>query len=1068
MFNLKKSKTHRNKIIFVLIISLLMSLISLAQADSQPARPDRPLPASVAANQLDSPLSVSDANALLKINESLQDAEGTLQVVVRLSEPSVSQTAVNVSQSRFAQASQRDRVRAQQAAFIADATSRDADARVLGNTRIALNAVMMSVDAAVLTELAANPDVLFINPVVDYEMDLSETVPYIGATAVQNLGYDGTGISVAVLDSGIDYYHADLGGSGDPDDYANDDPSIIEPGTFPTDKVVGGYDFVGSDWVAGLPTVPDPDPLDDGPGAGHGTHVAHIIGGVGGVAPGADLYALKVCSSISTSCSGVALLQAMDFALDPNGDGFVDDAVDIINMSLGVNYGIAFDDDLSFAVDNATALGVLTVSSAGNGSDKPFVTGSPSNAPTALSVAQTNVPSAFQPLMELTAPPSVAGLYGAVFQPWSAELTSVIEAPVLYGNGAGGNLDGCAAFTTDLSGYIVLVDRGGCNFTLKIKNIGDANGLIGIIGLIAPGDPFSGGDGGDAPITIPGYMISQADSNVMKSALPDTVAKFDPDTGIPLIGHMVGSSSRGPASGSNLIKPEIGAPGASVSAIAGTGTGTGPFGGTSGASPMVAGAAALLMQAYPDRAPLEIKAVLINTGDTNIINNAELGGGVLAPITRIGGGEIRVDQALDSPAAAWDANAPSAALSFGFHDVSTNQLILRRTVVVHNYSNARILYEVKPTFRYQDDVDNGAVDIKAPAFVSVPANGSTSFQVRMQINASLLRDWTMNSGSLGADPGPLTSLEYDGYIWLDNVFSTADDDNPLHLPWQVLPRVASDVRVFNNSVNINSEYLGIPAGSTKLRNAGAATAMVESYSLIGVSPNLPEGGPGEQNPTPDFRYLGYATIPVPAGFCSGNDSFLLQFAINTWERQSHANTPNSFWINLDVDQDPTTGGGPFGSEYSILSRDFSLTSLSDGRNLTWVVNWATGGAGAFFFTDHDTNSGNTVLTICGEQIGMNAANFFDPMDVTAQTTDFLFGGAGDILSGITISPLGEQYLGVFESGGIGFTEIPSHGLDRLHVLDFGPSTNNTETGLLLLYRDGTPAHNEANIVLVNP
>ena len=1068
MFSLKKPKLKISKLSFLLIIFLLVSIVSMAQADSQPARPDRPLPASVTANQLNNPLSVENATATLKVDPSLLDAEGMTQVVVRLSEPPVARTAASGVQSRAAQGNQRDRIQTQQRDFVADATSRDANAQVLGNARIALNAVMLNVDAAVLEELAENPNVVSINPVVNYQMDLSETVPYIGATAVQNAGYDGTGVRVAVLDSGIDYYHADLGGSGDVNEYNADDPNIIEPGTFPTAKVVGGYDFVGSNWPNVAVTEPDPDPLDDGPASGHGTHVGHIIGGVGGVAPGVDLYAVKVCSSVSTSCSGVALIQGMDFALDPNGDGFVDDAVDVINMSLGTNYGIAFDDDLSFAVENATAMGVLTVASAGNGSDKPFISGSPANAPTALSVAQTNVPSAFLPLMEVTAPPSITGLYSTVYQPWSAELTSTIEAPVIYGDGAGGNLNGCAPFTTDLSGYIVLVDRGACNFTLKIKNIGDANGVIGIIGLVAPGDPFSGGDGGDAPITIPGYMINQADSDALKSGLPDTVAKFDPSSGIPLAMHMVGSSSRGPSSGALLIKPEIGAPGASVSAIAGTGTDTGPFGGTSGAAPMVTGSAALLMQARANLSPLEIKALLINTGETDIVNQAAIGGGALAPITRIGGGEVRVDRALASPAAAWDANAPSAAISFGFHDVSTNMVTLQRTVTVHNYSNSGILYEITPSFRYQDDVDNGAVEIDAPSFVNVAANGSASFQVRLKIHGPLLREWNMNSGTDGADPTLLTTLEYDGYIWLDNVFSAADDSDPLHLPWQVLPRIAGDVQVFDNSVDIDDEYLGVPAGDTKLRNGGVGAAAVESYSLIAVSPDLPEGGAGQQSPTPDFRYLGYATIPVEAGFCSADESFLLQFAINTWERQTHANTPNSFWINLDVDQNPATGGGPFGSEYSVLSRDFTLSNISDGRNLAWVVDWSTGDAGAFFFTDHETNSGNTVLTICGEQIGMNATNFFDPIDVTAQTTDFLFGGPGDTISGMTISPLGEQYLGAFENGAVGFTDIPAHGIDRLHVLDFGPLTNNTETGLLLLFRGGAPVDNEADVVLVNP
>jgi minor extracellular serine protease Vpr len=75
-------------------------------------------------------------------------------------------------------------------------------------------------------------------------------VPYIGATAVQDPGFTGKGIKVAVSTAASTTRTA-LGGSGDPADYANNDPTIIEPGTFPTAKVVGGYDFVGSVWPAG-------------------------------------------------------------------------------------------------------------------------------------------------------------------------------------------------------------------------------------------------------------------------------------------------------------------------------------------------------------------------------------------------------------------------------------------------------------------------------------------------------------------------------------------------------------------------------------------------------------------------------------------------------------------------------------------------------------------------------------------------------------------------------------------------------------------------------------------------
>ena len=316
-----------------------------------------------------------------------------------------------------------------------------------------------------------------IRLVRDFEVDLSETVPYIGATEVHDLGFDGTGVTVAVLDSGIDYMHAEFGGSGDRGRLRRQRP-VHHRGRAPSPRRRSSA--ATTSWAAtgtapaGPAESPDPDPLDDGPGGGHGTHVADIIGGLSGVAPGVSLYAVKVCSSVSTACSGIALIEGMDFALDPNGDGSVADHVDVINMSLGSDYGTARDDDLSQAVEHATAVGTLTVASAGNGADKPYVVGTPSVAPTALSVAQTAVPSAIQVLMEVTAPAGIADLYAAVFQPWSAPLTTMLEGYVQYGDGAGGHLNGCSTDPTgnstdpadapfapgSLTGKIVLVDRG--------------------------------------------------------------------------------------------------------------------------------------------------------------------------------------------------------------------------------------------------------------------------------------------------------------------------------------------------------------------------------------------------------------------------------------------------------------------------------------------------------------------------------------------------------------------------------------------------------------------------------
>jgi minor extracellular serine protease Vpr len=1005
---------------FLLIVMLLAGGAASAQDGARPEREERALPAGLAELRLDQPVSVDDFS-LGAIDASLVGTEGEERVIIRLATPSVAEQKVR---GKSAENAKRE-LQSEQQDLLALVQSLDPNARVLAQVQLVLNAVFVEVDAAVLPQIAANPGVLRIAPVANYELDLSETVPYIGATAVQNMGYDGTGIRVAVLDSGIDYYHAALGGSGNPADYAADDPTIIEPGSFPTAKVVGGYDFVGSDWPTFGPEAPDPDPLDDGPEAGHGTHVGHIIAGVGGVAPAADLYAVKVCSSVSTACSGIALIEGMEFAVDPDGDGDPSDHVDVINMSLGASYGQPFDDDLSQAVNNATTAGVLTVASAGNSADKPYANGTPSSAQTALSVAQTQVPSAALQLITVN-----GNDYPAVFQPWSAPLTSVISGPVQYGDGAGGNLNGCAPFAPgSLSGLIVLVDRGACNFTLKIKNIGDAGGSAGIIGLIAPGAPFSGGDGGDRPIDIPGYMISQADSNAIKAAIAGGGAEgvIDPANQLPLVGQMVGSSSRGPQHESTtLIKPEIGAPGASVSAIAGTGTGEGPFGGTSGAAPMVSGSAALLLQANPNLSPLEAKAMLMNTGETDIDTDPFTG---LAPITRIGGGEVRADRAVAAEAAAWDETYMQGALSFGFVEVEKNTVTLHRMVRVRNYSDHDVEYTITPTFRYADDESSGAVSVSAPSKVKVKAGRDATFNVKLTINGAMLPSNFMNSGSQGANPDALTANEFDGYLILD------DGSHPIHMAWHVLPLKAANVV---GRTNLNFEG-GVDV--VDLTNNGVGTAQNDAYSLLAVSPDIPEGGLGQQSPTPDIRAVGINTFPVPAGFCSANASFIWAFAINTWERQQHL-LPVSHQVRLDIDRDGT-------DDYLVLNRDLSgFNTISDGRQVTWSVNLATGGATAFFFTEHATNTGNTVFYICGEQVGLTGTDMLATnVDMSVFAQDFYYGGPGDLVDGLTVTPLGERYVGFPE-------DIPAKSTGTLTVVDFGAFPGNTPELGVMLFTNG--------------
>ncbi len=721
------------------------------------------------------------------LNAALRNAAGCRQVVITLSnEPAA---AVDEGQAQIAQSAA---VMAQQDRISAQIQALDPAATVLARLKVALNAMIVEVDGAQLGTIARNPEVVRINPVVNYERDLSETVPYIGATpAVQRGAFEGEDVRIAVLDSGVDYMHAKLGGPGAEALYAlaycvpawTNVPfkavssyASLAPGTYNIRVVPAGSAApvvidanltveAGKDYTVAATNVlariaplvladdnrapaagkararfvhasPDAPAVDvavaGGPvlfrnyAFGEASPYIEVPAGVynlevrlagtttvalalpnvtleagtvhsvfamglvadgslsavisadnavagGGVAPKAQIYAVKVCSAVSSACSGVALLQGVEFAADPDGDGDSRDHVHIINMSLGSVYGQNYFDDLSAAVDNVTALGILTVASAGNSADKPYIVGTPSAARTALSVAQTEMPSALLPILEVTAPASIAGGYPAVFQPWSARLRGVISGPVQYGNGAGGNLLGCAPFAPgSLAGRIVLVDRGACAASIKISNIAAGGALAGIIGLVAPGEPFAFGFGGGTP-TVPGFAISQANANRIKAGLAAGVSmRIDPATWPPLVGTMVGSSSRGPAAGQmfygnqvmfgQIIKPEIGAPGASISAVAGSGTGTQPFGGTSGAAPVVAGAAALLMNATDwQLSPAELKARLMNTAETTIFNTPTALGGGLAPITRIGGGEVRVDRAIAARASAWEATSGGGA-----------------------------------------------------------------------------------------------------------------------------------------------------------------------------------------------------------------------------------------------------------------------------------------------------------------------------------------------------------------------------------------------------------------------
>lgn len=1007
--------------------------VAYAMPEPSGVQAREPAPAGASAARLDGRL--RDASGTVEVwvsleQASLADAQATLAEAAGLA--SARRAALAVGEIRQALATQRRSILSQQAGVSSELTR--LGATELGRVNVAHNAIAVRIDASRLASVAAIGGVLRVRPVIHYQHALPETVPYVGGAAVQASGTDGTGVTVAVLDSGIDYTHRNLGGAGTAPAYAaaygtstTDPLNTTRDGLFPTAKVIEGFDFVGEAWPNG-PRTEDPDPIDL---ESHGTHVADIIAGRStdgthrGMAPGAKLLAVKVCSAVATSCNGVALLKGMDYALDPNGDGDLSDSADVINLSLGSGYGQP-EDDLSFAATNAVRAGVVVVASAGNAANLPYVAGSPSTAVGVLSVAQTQVPSARTYPLTINSPASAAGVFPNTetleFAPVGAGATGDV---VFVGRGcpadsiaAGSPED---AYLASPAGKIALIDRGACSVSLKVDRAAKAGATAVLIGLVAAGDavPFSYG-GGDT--FVPSLVIQQSLASSIKTALgsgPVNVS-FSPAASIATVGGIVGSSSRGPAHGTHHIKPEIGAPGASVSAQAATGNGETAFGGTSGAAPMVAGAAALLVQQHPRFSPERIKALLMNSAETAVYSNPALLPGRLAPITRTGAGELRVARAAALTSLVWNRETRSAALSFGAVEAD-EPMVLTGRLRVENFGKAKRVFRITPSFRYADDEASGAVRVLAPGSVAVSAGGHEDIEVRLVIDPSRLSSWLLNGGSRGGRGDLLDGPEFDGYL------TFTDGSERLSVPWHVLPRKAADTSARPVVKLRNSD--GVP-----LVNTGAEAGDFEVFSQTGSSPKLPRTElpkPGDNFAIVDLRAVGVRVLPDLGG--------LVQFAITTYGRRSHPNYPAEFDVYVDSNNDGTPDFVIFNAE----NGGFTVT----GQNVVAIADLATGATSVYFFNDADLNSANVILTVPAAAIGVAPGTTFG---FSAYAFDNYFTGVlTDSIENMLFTPGQARYETVGSPSG----RVPAGTTAAVPVrATTVPATASSETGLLFLYR----------------
>jgi len=884
-------------------------------------------------------------------------AGGRVAAFVELAEaPAVDAFHTGLRRSRAAAAASaraaRARVDGHAERVLADLRGRDATARELYRTTDAVAGVAVLAEGASLRGLAANPDVRSVRRIVPKKVDNAGAAVLTRVLrAWQSTGRFGDDVRVGVIDTGIDYTHADFGGPGTPEAYEAIDETVADPSYFPTAKVAGGHDFAGNayDGASTDPALrtpaPDPNPLDCN---GHGSHVAGTAAGLGvnadgstftgdyaalsageldgmrigpGMAPRAVLYALKVFG-----CAGSTSLtaSALDWALDPDRDGDFTDHLDVVNLSLGADYG-APDDPENLFVRKLNQNGVLTVFSAGNGGDLYDVGGSPGNTPEALTVASTRDAFVLRDAAEVTLPAEVAGAKAGQY---SVEFTGYdgldLDRPVVPLSSAT-NLDGCQPFSpadaAAVAGRFAWLEWDDddatrrCGSATRTTNAQDA-GAAGVV-LSSTLENFAAAIAGNAgtPVfqltgsgtaqlrpalaagTLSLRMAGELRSSLKTflSAIEDTPSAF---------------TSRGTRTD---IKPDVAAPGDTIASVR-VGSGNLPQvgSGTSMAAPHVAGIAALVRQAHPDWTTAEVKAAVMNTANHDVHANDGGGGPVLAP-NRTGAGRVDAKDALDNQVLAFVEDGPGK-VSVGFGVVeAAGPVSLTKTIRVVNKSTRQLRYDV--AYRAVTDLPGAEYQLDRASITLTP-RGIARIRVTLRVDdPSELRkvaDPTIEKEQFGA-PRQFLADE-SGRVELTPAAGNPGGLVPLRVAVYAAPKPVAaigtpfQVRAWDGEQAVlNLSGRGLRQGSGDQRYLSLLSAL----QLQATSPRLPDCGQRASagcaiNGTArggDLRYIGAASTAPLARLRGEPETAMLGFGIATWGDWYNLGSNTVPFVDLDTDGD---------------------------------------------------------------------------------------------------------------------------------------------------------------------
>ncbi len=915
-------------------------------------------------------------------------------------------------------------LKATTASVVATAKAEDSQTKTLFSTTNSIPGVAVNVDQAGLEALAARPDVVKITPLVTKTIDNSSAAQLTNVLKTwQNLGVTGKGVKVGIIDTGIDYTHADFGGPGTTAAYDAAHAKETLPFT-PTAKVVGGYDFVGDSYNAatgaGYQPIPhpDPNPLDC---EGHGSHVAGTVAGYGenadgstftgsyqsltstalnamkigpGMAPQASLYGLRVFG-----CAGSTdvVISALDWALDPNGDGDFSDHLDIVNLSLGSDYG-PVDDPENAVVDNLAKHGVLSVIAMGNGGDLTDIGGAPGNAVRSLAVANSVDAGETYDGIKVNAPAAVAGIKAgqvSVAYDWAHKPDVTGDVAAIPGSDADGCAPLSAADAAKVAGKVAWLEWDDNSVTRRCGSAGRSANVAaaGAIGAIFTSglSTFDAGITGSA--VIPVFQLTKSGTDELRPTVGaglDVTFSGSLRTSIkeqfPANNDTLNSSSsRGTHGSIGVVKPDVTAPGTTIASVAvGTGNGLAVESGTSMATPHTAGIAALVKTVHPTWTTEQIKAAIMNTAGHDLFTGPDQTGDRYGP-ARVGSGRVDALAATTDQILAYSTTTPGAvSASFGVVPVTTDKVSVtkKQTIKVQNTGTRT----ADVVLSYEGiNAQPGVSYTVSPRVARIPARGSVSATVTMRVVVRDLRhtldptmDATQTNPFTGADEARQYVSDASGRILISQV-GKADLRVPVYGAAKPLSTtVAKDGKIGRN-----------PAVILKGRGVSQGTGSTAYNSLVSVlqygasSPKLPTCSDTvvdncvstTTERSGDLQYVGAGSSPGAGGYGDG----VMWVGLSTYGEGATIGNGIQPYVVMDVDGD---GEPDFEADLTSSGStdlyDVVLTDLHSGDAVSVIpANFNNG--------DVDTNIfDNNVLLLPVDLAAIGVTNSDETFPVTYQ------------------------------------------------------------------------------------